>query len=215
MSAAPAYGQAGPVVTGPPEGSLVGSRPQFTLGGDLTAVMFATVEVSEDPALLTAGEDPGAFLSRFEWSVWSVPEDAPANVLTWDQDRPLPAGEYFWHARLNSGADPAVYLQPGISWGPVGTFAVNDEPALVEGWVVRARRLSTRQRCARVQVTATVAFSDNDPDPSVALTVTLKQGSRVVLRLREKKATFSPYRLTGVACTRAKALAARLGGPGR
>lgn len=72
-------------MTGPAEGSLVSAHPQFTLGGNLTGVVLATVEVSKDPALLTAGENAGALLTRFEWSVWSVPEQAPGNVVTWDE----------------------------------------------------------------------------------------------------------------------------------
>lgn len=84
-----------------------------------------------------------------------------------------------------------------------------DEPALVEGWVVRARRLKARKGCDRVQVEATVAYSDNEDKP-VAVTVTLKQGSRVLLRLRDTDVPFSPSKLTGIACTKAKTMAATL-----
>lgn len=150
----------------------------------------------------TAG-DVGAFVDETA-SLYAVLYNRnPLDGLApWTSGR-LDHGRWFWHVKTrDDGEDP--YSGEMSSWQPIKTLVVRDEPPVIEGWLVRARRLrSAGRKCRRYAIGGTVRFDDNDPtSASVRYELRLTASGRTVARLR---GALPPYAssVSGSICTRA------------
>lgn len=166
----------------PLDGDTVGSKPTFVFDV-LNGV--AEIELSRSPETLTAGPNAGEFVDEVasEYAILYTREPRDG-VAPWS-GLPLNSGEYFWHVRLRDDgiADSLEGVQ--YPWGPVRTLIVSDEPAVFEGWLVRAQRLRATPKCrTRLRLFGTISWSDNEAEPSVTYSVALKAGTRTVGRVR-------------------------------
>lgn len=182
LAVAPAAAHATGVIS-PADGATVGSRPQFVF--DVAADSWATVEVSDSPDVKTAGGNAGTFVDAAQTSYLMK---IAGGVGTWNSS-PLDAGLYYWHASVEDGA-----------WSPVWTMTVQDEPAILEGYTARARRLHRPVRKCRtpVQVSGKIAYDDNDRDPRLRYSITYSAGGGVVGSVRGTITYTSTY--SGIIC---------------
>jgi hypothetical protein len=93
----------------------------------------------------------------------------------------------------------------------VRTFAVRDEPIIVEGWLLRAKRLrGTSKRCPRrVRFRGKAAYDDNSRNKGARWKLTVKAGGRTVKRFRGK-AAYGVATFSVIACTKARKFDAAL-----
>lgn len=171
-------------VLSPVDGATVGARPVFTFE-NAGPPGSARIEVSRSPDVQTAGRAVGAFVDPTDsaGSFFGDDPTLPPNALRWNSPG-LPAGRYFWHARLEM-YDGLDGLRP---WTAVRSMVVADEPPVFAGWTLRAQRLRSRtvrgHRCQRVRLRGRVAFTDNDRTPRVSLVLRVRRGGRTVDRVR-------------------------------
>lgn len=170
-------------VTSPRSGETVSAKPAFTFD---FARGNASVELSKSADVKSAGDDAGAFVDEYASDSWILggPFASPQPYLL-EPGYPgrLGAGRYFWHARLDDYADDDDRGDgPPVSWGPVQTLTVRDEPAIFEGWTLRAQVFKRKTRACKsiVRFRGKVAFSDNEETPNLTLTLRLKAGSKTM-----------------------------------
>jgi hypothetical protein len=147
----------------------------------------------------TAGDDVGAFVDQAtdDFLLIGPIFGYPAGVAEpWS--RPINAGRYFWHAKINDHTGDAPLV-----WGPTRTLTVRDEPAVFEGWTASAVRGRKIEGCSRTRVQGRIAWSDNAATPSVryAVNVSTTDGKRT----GQIKGTFDEFdsRFSKVVCTKA------------
>jgi hypothetical protein len=187
-------------VLSPRDGDTVPSRPTFTF--DFTEGS-AEIEAATKPELRTAGDRVGDFVESVDSEFFLLPE---STGTTWGPLK-FNAGRYFWHAKLN---DYATLGTPPV-WTPVRTFTVRDEPVIIEGWLLRAKRLKgvSKQCPRRVRFRGKAAYDDNSRNKDARWKLTVKAGGRTVKRFRGK-AAFGVATFSVIACTKARKFGAAL-----
>ena len=96
-------------------------------------------------------------------------------------------------------------------WTPVRTFTVRDDPILVEGWFIRAKRLrGASKRCPRrVRFRGKAAYDENSSTKAARWKLTVRAGGRTVKRFRGK-AGYGTAVIDVIACTKARKFGAAL-----
>jgi hypothetical protein len=155
-------------VLAPRDGDTVASLPTFQF--DVTSG-YVEVELSKFPETRTAGKDAGAFVTRDEWDDFFLfPEDPRPGTAKWSGSRRLTAGRYYWHAQISDDRIP----NDTPTWTPVMRLTVADDPPLVEGWILRLKRIRglrniRRSGCPRrVRVSGFFSIEDNAPFSELA-----------------------------------------------
>lgn len=199
-------------VVEPQSGATVSSRPSLTFD---FARGSALVEFSRSPETKLAGDDVGAFVEQYASDFIIVGGDAaegPPYVFTPIFPARLAAGRYYWHVKADDDADDSQEGgAPPVTWGPLRTIVVADEPAVIEGWTARVQRLRPRgKRCrTRLRIRGTIAWSDNDDTAIADYTVRLRAGGRVLGRVRGRFGVFDRT-YDGVVCSRRRSGARRV-----
>lgn len=143
----------------------------------------AYVELARTPDVLTADDRAGAFIEPVRDNFMFV---RPPFIAAWGLAPTLNAGTHYWQAKAKGYATEAErgFVTP---WTPVRVLRVRDEPPIVEGWTLRARR-ATRAGCARryrraYLLSGTIAWQDNSEPATAGYTLTLSHagGGRVRL----------------------------------
>lgn len=184
----------------PEDGESVGSRPTFVFGG--TALPGSIeVETSRSPDTLTAGDDAGKFVDRENYALGFI-ESTRVLPISATPDWRLKAGRVYWHALADLFSDSSEK----VAWSPVRSFYVEDEPAILSGWTLRADRIRARNGCAHpVRLRGVIRWEDNDRKPRVRATLVVRANGRLVRRARLGVLT-DDYTFDGFVCTRARKL---------
>lgn len=185
----------------PRDGETVSSLPTFAFD---FVYGTADIELSRAPDVRTDGPEAGSFVDYAAGNYALLYQRNPPDGLApWPTSGRLKSGLYYWHVKVRDDGSRDGYgeTQP---YGVVRTLTVRDEPAVLEGWTLRADRLHATERCRRVRLRGKVAWSDNDDTPKARLTLNVRAGGRT-LRWRQ------PLDYSGgfdtIICTRATRLA--------
>lgn len=163
-------------VLAPLDGDTVTSRPSFIVDYQQGTL---EVEFARTPDLLTAGPNVGGFVEpeRTDFMLVGLAGRRPG-IADWSTRR-LPSGLYYWHAKA---ADYAAEDEAG-PWGPTRSLTVANEPPVVEGWTLRARRVSRRACGPRsryryaYRLDGTIRWADNEDAPRGRYTLSLRHVS--------------------------------------
>ena len=180
-------------LTSPHDGETISSRPTFTFD---FAEGYAAIELADEPDVMTAGDDAGAFVDPEHTIFDSVRDGALENTWIF----PVPAGSYYLHSRESPDDGPRG------GWSPTIRVIVRDEPPQFHGWTAKARRVKRTKRCARrLKVWGVLRYGDNSKREDIRYTVAVSAGGRTLGRSRGRD-THGSANYRTIVCTRATAL---------